>query len=107
MSLGGVPPMVVTDGLTLPAYTSRTIGTSVQHYLVEGYLRPAVTTVLFAVVLYAVARAVEWANFLSFVGGVLVAALLFALAVLLVCFSPGERRSYLRAFLTVFRNRVK
>jgi O-antigen/teichoic acid export membrane protein len=101
MVLGTSIPVLVTQGLVLPVYTCRTLRIPLRQYLSESCLRPAIATIPFALVLFALKGTPLPDTLPGFVASVLIAAPFFLLAATFFCFSSTERREYLRTLRSI------
>jgi O-antigen/teichoic acid export membrane protein len=95
---GTTIPDLATSLLFFPWYLRRTVGIAIQQYAVSTWLRPGVAAAPFALLSWALELLWPAGSLLEFSLQLLLTLPLAAAGNWFLCFSPAERRYYIRRF---------
>jgi O-antigen/teichoic acid export membrane protein len=95
MTVGSAVPLVVVHGFITPLFTSRVVGVPLGHYIGEGYLKPLLGVIPFAIALFALIETFPPHTLWAVAAVVLAAVPVYVLGVYFLSFSADERRTYL------------
>jgi len=94
VALGTAIPLIITQTLILPTYTTRVLSLSMFRYLKEAYLPPVAAAIPFLAIVYWFEKYYTAGSLPVLLLQITAATAVYLGAAWLICFSPGQRRRY-------------
>ena len=91
VAAGMAIPILVSQAIILPIYTSRIVGLSLRDYAAQAYLGPLLAAVPFATLLFVISRTWPASNLLALAMEIIAALVVFAPAAYFIALTRAER----------------